>query len=358
MDNVLDYVKWRGDLTFDEHSFNEIDNLIMAEVIYVDFKDAIDEYPSKHTKTYKEAADRVFANKDVDKIVLGLIVPNTIVKLADSIRTTKRFSNLKVSNYVNIIDIQTACQFAAMCFHINKNLIYVSYRGTDDTIIGWQENLNLVKKGPVEAEVKAAKYLNEIAKLFPKCELIVGGHSKGGNLATYAAIYCDDKVKKRIIKVYNNDGPGFLKENIDNEKFLSIKSKIVRIIPHCSVVGLLLDSFCGKTYIVSSNAKGVNQHDAFSWEVCLNHFVKVKDLALNAKKLDTAITNMISNLTEEERNDLAVNVYNFVIELNKNTLIDCHNDPIRLIKYLNKITSKNRKIFMQLMYNFIKYKQL
>lgn len=38
MANIMDYMDWRGDLSFEADEFNEVDNLILAQLAYVDFE--------------------------------------------------------------------------------------------------------------------------------------------------------------------------------------------------------------------------------------------------------------------------------------------------------------------------------
>lgn len=358
MANLFDYVYWRADLSFEIDSFNVVDNLVFAEISYIDFQNTIKPYPSKEKVLLSKAIKTTFKNKNPNDMVLGLIVPKDIINLTNIVKDTKRFGNLYASNYINIIDKDIQCQFSAMCFHLPNDIICVAYRGTDDSLIGWQENLDMVCISPVAAQDKAKNYLNRIAKMFPNNKLIVLGHSKGGNLATYAAIYCDDDVKERIINVYSNDGPGFMKKFINKEKYVKVSKKIVRIIPQDSVIGMILDQFSGRTIIVKSNAKGLFQHDGFSWQVDVTDFIRVDDISENSKKLDIAISKMISNLSENERKDLAENFYNFIIEINKDTLSECHRETISLLKCLKTISKKNKKIFMELIYNFIRYKSI
>lgn len=358
MANLLDYVYWRGDLSFEVEPFNVVDNMVFCEMSYVDFSKSVKKFPTEEKRLLSKSINKIFKDKNLDNMVLGLIMPKEIIKITDKVKDTIRFGSVYASNYINIVDKEHFCQFSAMCFHLPNNTICVTYRGTDDTLIGWQEDLDMVCKFPIPAQKKAAEYLNKIASLFPDEKIIITGHSKGGNLATYAAIYCDETIKDRIVTVYSNDGPGFVRKHMDINKFSSISEKIIRVIPESSVIGMILDIFCGKTITVKSSAKGIYQHDAFSWLVDVNKFETVADVTDNCKKLDVAITKLLERLNDEERKDLAENFYNFVIETNKDTLSECHRETISLLKYLKTINKKNMKIFMELIYNFIRYKQI
>ena len=360
MANLFDYVHWRGDLSFHTSAFNEIDNLVFSEICYIDFEKAVSKFPSDEKRLLSDAIVNVFSHVKKEDMVLGLIVPYAIVELTDKVKDCKRYSHIEVSNYVNKVNNKHgALQFSAMCFHISDDLIYVAFRGTDDSLIGWQEDIDMVCDFPVPAQKKALKYLEKIAYLYPNANFIIGGHSKGGNLASYAAIYASDAIKDRIFRVYNNDGPGFIKEKIDYEKYHQIHHKIIRIIPESSIIGMAFDPFAGRTKVVKANVRGINQHDAFSWEVDIKKFVRVAKISKEAEKFDELMTSRLTALSEDERQSLASDVFSFVSELNKNNLIEIQKkDSLRMLAFIKKINSKNRKLFMELIYALIKYKQL
>ena len=351
MANILDYLSWRGDLSFSQDSFNDVDGLILAELSYLDFENGISTYPSTNKNTLEHAIDYLFSKVDKTKWVLGVILPQTIVKLANEAKKTNRFKKIKVSNYVNEIDMENQSQFSAMCYHISSNQIVISFRGTDDTLIGWQENLNMAYRFPVPAQEKAASYIDQIASLFPNQKLYIVGQSKGGNLAVYGAIYCNDKIKDKIEKVYSYDGQGFRTNHLDMEKYNLIKSKIYKVLPQNSVVGVIFDDYYGKRLVASSINKGVLQHDSFSWQVEQNKFVLFKGgLKHNSKKFNQELNEFLDSLTKQQINELAKNVYDFIIELNKKTLLEVQADALRFITYLNKIKYKNRKLFSKFIY--------
>lgn len=357
MSNLLDYVALRGDVSFKYSPFNIVDALILSQISYIDFANSAPRFLSEKQENLQNVVKNVFSTVKKEEMILGLIVPNTILELADAGKDTIRYCEVKISNYIDIVDKKRCCQFSAMCCHLPNNTIYIVFRGTDDSIIGWQEDLDMLCKFPIPAQVEAAKYVNKIAKIFPTSVLILGGHSKGGNLAAYASIYCKDNVKIRIKDVYCFDSPGFDLENIDESKYKKIKKRITRIIPKSSVIGLIFDNIASKTIIVESTGKGITQHDAFSWLITHNGFIESELLDENASKFDIAIKKMLEELSQEDRNDLASNCYSLVKQLNQETLLEIQKDPMSFLRLVNIISPKNRKLFMQLAYNFVKFKQ-
>ncbi len=353
MANILDYLTWRGDLSFRQDSFNIVDNLIFSQICYIDFLAA---FKNENKIKLNKAAKLIFESTPKEKMVLGLFVPAQIVTLFYQSKDTKRFGNVYVSDYQNVLDENLICQFSAICFHITNNLIYVAFRGTDDTLIGWQENINMINVFMVEAQKKATSYLDEIAIKFPKSRLIVGGHSKGGNLATCAAIYCSLETKKRIVHVYSNDGPGFIKENIDIKKYKEIKNKIIRIIPYGSVIGQLFTAFACKNIVVSSNQKGIMQHDGFSWQVQQKDFVKCDDVSIKSLKVKEKIDSLLLKLTNQDKIDLAADVYKLILKTHEKTLLEISKKSIKVLANLNRLSFKNKKILFKLLIILIKYK--
>ena len=354
MGSLIDYVKWRGDLTFSSDPFNLIDNTILCNASYIDFSYA---KISKKT-TLRSALSKVFREVEPDKMVLGLFIPKDIVELANLTRSTKRYGSIEVSDYVNYISIEEMCQFSAITYHLDSDTIFVCYRGTDDSLIGWQENLNMVSTFPVRGEVLAKEYLEKIAKKFKDKKIYVAGHSKGGTLALYASIYAKEDVKSRIINVFSNDGTGIMRYHLDIEKLKVIESRIIKIVPVDSVVGMMFDNICGKLIVVKSSAKKVYQHNMVSWIVEGKRFITADRISKNAEKLSLATVNLIEGMTKDERTKIALEVYDLLMKLKSNTLTDAKKEGLLILKHLNTISFKNKRYFMKFISNFIKYKEI
>jgi hypothetical protein len=354
MANILDYMHWRGDLSFLQDQFNMIDNLIFSKISYINFEDAVPSYPSSKKVLFKNVVNHVFETHDKEKIVLGLIVPKSIITLTDLAKDKKRFGQIYVSNYVNIIEKKTRTQFSAMVFHLDEDTIYIAFRGTDVTLIGWQENIDMLYTCPVVSQNLAVEYVNKIADFFPEANIYLGGHSKGGNLANFATIYARSDVQDRIIHCYTNDGQGMDKNYIDMENYERVKRRIVRIIPQLDVVVMFFDFFAGRTIIVKSNA-GFYQHDGFSWQINVTNFELAKELAPKARKMDKALTKIIREVPKKYKIVLGKNVYDFILASQLDTLLDCKKESIRLLKYLNKFSGRSKKLFLQLVSEFLFY---
>ena len=301
MGTLFDYVKWRGDLSFREAPFNEVDSLIFSLLSYIDFQGIVGEDHGGIRVPIKAAANSYFArNPNMKKISVGLIVPKDIVKLFRALKDTRRFRNVEMRAYVNQIDLEKQMQFSAVTFFPEDDTIVVAYRGTDDTIIGWKENFNMSFLPVVPAQSAAANYLENAAKSNPSCHGIrVTGHSKGGNLAVYSAVNCSSEVKKRLINVWSNDGPGFNKKILEDEDYIDLRPIIKSFVPENAVVGMLLEHDENYT-VVKSRQKGLFQHDGISWEVMGGSLVYVKEISNESKRLDRVLKDWIKEMTPEQ----------------------------------------------------------
>ena len=293
MANVCDYVRWRGDLTLEQSEFNEIDNLILARFSYFPFDKIIRE---NEIATIKELSRR-FSNQDVTKLP---ILWKDDVELFPLMGNSKRFGGMLATKYINKIDAEQEKQFSAITVLMPDGTIYVSYRGTDNTIVGWKEDFNMSFKSHIASQISAKQYLEEIAKEYPSSKIIIGGHSKGGNIAVYAATFASKDVKDRIINVYNNDGPGFCEDVIETTEYQEILPRVHTYIPQSSIIGRLMNHK-EKYTIVESVQRGIMQHDLYSWQVLGKEFVTLKKLTNESEFIDKTIKDWLENVEPEKR---------------------------------------------------------
>lgn len=269
MADVFDYLEWRGDVPFTADPFNEVDNLVLAELAYTDFEGILkDNFRKVSIGTAAERYFEIHSRDDAENS------SNHIVRaplLMEGMLSGRRFGDVKLTKYMDIVSTGKNMQIAAVTCLLNDGSAYVAFRGTDSTIVGWKEDFNMSYLPDTEGQLSAVRYLNEVGAKH-KGPIRVGGHSKGGNFAVYAAAFCDKEVQDRILEVYTNDGPGFRKEVMSREAYKRILPKVVSIVPESSIIGMLLTSNVDHR-IVASDARGIMQHDALTWQVERNRFV-------------------------------------------------------------------------------------
>ena len=166
---------------------------------------------------------------------------------------------------------------------------------------------------------EAAEYMNHLkGGVYP---IMVGGHSKGGNFAVYAAAYCDPEIRDMITDVYNNDGPGFTKAITEGEEYGKIRDRIHTFIPESSLVGVLMNSGV-EMRIIKSDEKGVAQHDALSWQVMRDHFIESDSRTSESLVFDEAVRSWLSELDDQDRHLFIENVFDVFEETGYETVDD------------------------------------
>lgn len=312
MSNVLDYINWRGDLSLKESRFNEVDNLILARFSYFPFDNII---KKEEVVTIKELSER-FENKYNKKTTI--LWPDD-VNLFPLMGKSIRFGKMFATQYSNIFDKEKEEQFATITVILPGDLMYVSFRGTDDTVIGWKEDFNLSFKSHTPSQISSKNYLEKIAKRYPEKRIIVGGHSKGGNLAIYSAAFVSEEVKRRIIKVYNNDGPGFCEDIIDSAEYQSVLKLVHSYIPQSSVIGRLMNHE-EKYSVVESTQKGIMQHDLYSWQVQGPKFILSDSLTNKSDFIDRTITGWVTSIEPERREQFINTIYEILCTADGDTI--------------------------------------
>ena len=299
--NILDYIDWRGDLTFAQSSLNEVDNLIFSTLAYLNMDHLVSEDDSS-SPTIEELY-QLYTAAGYDQSFMAHNPQPLLQKAAQS----ARFKDIRVQWYINKIDVEQQLQFAAVTFIISDGLAYVAFRGTDNTIVGWREDCNLSFLPETPGQNEAVMYVNRVAEK-TRGDLIVGGHSKGGNFAVYAAAFCDEAVKHRVVKVYSNDGPGFNNQVAESDHYLSVLSKTVKIIPDSSLIGILLLSKATRR-IIKSDAKGIMQHNPYSWCVMGASFESADERADASLFMDETLSEWIAGLSAENKQILVNGVF-------------------------------------------------
>ena len=269
MANAIDYLDWRGDVPLSLDGFNEVDGLIICKLTSLDFTGIV---PEDGELGFADALGEYFKRHGEEDRRLGVLLPAGTVTMAKKLLASRRFAGLVISNYINRVDGANAEQFCALTARLPDGTRYAAFRGTDDTIAAWREDFNMSAQDAVPAQLDAAAYLTRLGWEYDGA-VRVGGHSKGGNLAVYAAMSAPEELQERISDVYNYDGPGFRFSVAAEAGFMRVRDKIRMFVPQHSMVGVLLANDCPYS-IVESSASGVSAHNGFTWQVYGRRFVR------------------------------------------------------------------------------------
>ena len=292
--NLFDYLTWRSDVPLSVSPFNPVDSLILSELAYTDFEGVL---PFDGAAVpLSEACEAYFSvhSREEVKARPGYTAPAPF--LMDFLLRGARFRETALCFFESLTDYDDPTQFAALTCLLPDGTAFVSFRGTDGTVLGWKEDLILSYRSRTKGQLLAAEYLDRAAAATDR-PLLIGGHSKGGNLAIYAAAFCSPETQNRIRQVYSNDGPGFRDELRGEASYLAVMPKCLSIIPDTSVIGLLLTNDCPRI-VVESSAAGMVQHDGFTWQTGPTGFLPA-ELSRRGEYAEKTISAWVSRQDDE-----------------------------------------------------------
>ena len=297
MNNLIDYIRWRGDLRFSQDPPNAVDALVFSGLSYVHYG-TLPQASPEAAVTLLDAAQEFFT---LDNLEQRVRVKTDLELLREAARSV-RFGQCKLCLYRDRLVPEEETQFAAMTFLLDDGSMLLSFRGTDSTLVGWKEDFNMTFQQTIPSQRLAQQYVQEAAAALD-APIRLAGHSKGGNLAVFAGAKVEPAIQQRILEVYNQDGPGFTQEMMTDPGYLAMVPKIQTYVPQSSVIGMLLEH--EETFtVIRSKSVGILQHDLYSWEVLGNAFITVGDVTEGSHFLDATIKTWFANMTNQERNQL------------------------------------------------------
>lgn len=294
---IMDYLDWRGDLRFDADPFNEVDSYILSKFGCPDYTGII--FSDIEQLSLSVAVEQYFSLHGEEGSYLGALASPSIAPVIRRLPELPRYRGIQVAGFVNRIDVEVQEQFSALTLLLPDGAAYISFRGTDDTLLGWKENMMMSVKDVIPAQSDALHYLEWAADAFSG-PLIVGGHSKGGNLAVFAATMASPEIQERITAVYNFDGPGFPSTFFQQPGYQVIRSKIQTFLPQYSIVGMILPREEDVTIVESSRA-GIAAHDGFLWNVKGPRFVRCENFSRGTLAFESSMRTILDGMERDSR---------------------------------------------------------
>lgn len=299
MKNMLDYIKEFGHVSFEERAFSEIDALVLTELEYLPLEKVVpSDENGENFVTVKEIAEYMQEHKQELFDENPMMITEERHEVSQVIADAPRFQSLKFFGVVSEWDKDTTKQFAAVTVEVEPSVRLVVFRGTDETLIGWKEDFLMTYSPLVAAQTDAKEYLAKQASLWDG-DLMISGHSKGGNLAIYAAATQTEDVQLRIVDIFCFDSPGLYRSVLETKGYQNIVPLAMRYIPQDSLVGLMLESEVPYV-IVKSNATGAMQHSAMTWEIEDGQFIKMEKLTKNSQLNDQTFKKWTESVSDEE----------------------------------------------------------
>ena len=306
MADMFDYLAWRGDLPFSQVPPGPADALIFSALSYISLDGIVPETPHEWVRLENAALEFLADPRSMEKVRV-----DQDLELLAAAATTTRFRNVGISFYQDVFIPEEDTQFSAVTFYLDDGSAFLTFRGTDNTLVGWKEDFNMTFLESIPAQRLARKYTADFAAA-SRAPLYLNGHSKGGNLAVYAAAKSEPAVQKRIQWIYTHDGPGFMEHILTDPGYLAIVPKIRTYVPQSSVFGMLLDREEPHT-VIKSRHFGLMQHDPYSWEVMGPGFVVEEELSPDSRFLDRTFKTWLAGMTTAERNAFFDSVFELLM---------------------------------------------
>ena len=317
MGNIIDYVREHGDISFLQEPLNEVDSLVLCQMVYMNFGRFV---PGLEERNQLISIQDIYHHPDRDHLLDDYWYKQYNKELFEAAAASRRFGTLKMNYYVNVINVDDETQFSAITYILENKETYIAYRGTDATIIGWKEDLNLAFSKPLSSQHLSVAYMDKVSSWIAG-PFYAGGHSKGGNLAIYASMYCNPRIQNKITRIYSMDGPGFRPETLQQGHYDVIRDRVTKILPHSSMVGMLFEKKADFE-IVESSVTGLMQHYPLTWVVQGDRFVKVSKLYEPAHFLDDTINEWIYSLDEEHIRIFVDTLFEVLYASESDNLID------------------------------------
>lgn len=341
MAGIIDYIKWRGDISFKESPFNEIDNLIFTQFSSIDFKGIVPE-DTADTIPLHVAVRTVVDRGRASSMKLGLIVPDIIYTMAALMAESKRYGDLMLCSHICRFDREQEGQFSAITAIIDDETVCVVFRGTDDTLLGWKEDFNLAFNSSVPSHAMSSEYLEETVTALGR-RVYICGHSKGGHLAIYSSATVPSNIQDKILKIYSNDGPGFPLEFFKTEGYLRVSDRVVTVVPQGGFIGRIFHQD-EKTYrIVNSTNSGIYQHDGFSWQVMGKAFIG-DSFTAECERNQKTFNSWISEMSNEDKKAFVDKFFSFLGSSGAKTLLELTENPPQLIKAYKELSDDDKAL--------------
>lgn len=359
MGNIIDYFKKNKDVTFEKEDFNELDAMIFARFSYIDFKNFVSERKYGNIK-FIEVINNIFLEDGHEKRFRN----KNDLELLDLVRSSLRYKDIYLRNFIDIKLKENTKQFAAVTFFNkdkNNRFLIVSFKGTDGTVTGWKEDFNMAYLEKIPSQEESFKYLDKALKFTRFKRVYVVGHSKGGNLAIYSSSMLNKKKSSLIKYIYAFDSPGFNDDFYANSNFYPIKNKIKFYAPVCSVIGRLLKGNYDVN-IVDSSKQVLYQHDVYNWKIDGKSLVKLDKFNFLSNKIQSYASDRINALNGEEKKEFVDELFKIVENFSKDDVImmdkGVTNFFLKIKKVVKESDDKTRNIFEKFFKNKSKNKEV
>lgn len=332
MANMIDYLKWRGDLSFDVVPFGEVDQLICSRIAYLPFDGLLtSSFEDEHS-----LAELIQAYKAMPADIRKRLLMENDGRLMDVLAESERYKHILICGFVNEVDNEQDIQFSAMTLKIFSNLHCIAFRGTDNTITGWREDFMMTFQNEIPSQLLALDYVKKACEVIPSY-LVLCGHSKGGNLADYCMTHVPEEIENRILKAYNNDGPD-CSDGVTHEK-------MVKYLPQASLFGLL---YAHEDFnIIQSDGNGLYQHDPYTWQVMGNKLLTADELTVTSQFMEDQIQDWLKEIPPEQKEKFFTTLFDLFDSTDAETMSEVgRKKKMALVRYFAALDKESKQIIL------------
>ena len=313
MANIIDYLLWRGDIPLTQVPLGEVDSLILSYLAYMPFDGIVPAEVSGARTRLADAALILIERYKCEGIQLAYTVGDSDADdcvLLEALTKSVRFADIGLCGFVDHYDREGQEQFSAVTFDLPDGRVFIGFRGTDSTVVGWKENFNMTFDDEVPSQRDAVAYAEAVYDVLQR-PLVLGGHSKGGNLAVYAGMFAREDVRTAVAQAYSFDGPGFNEQVSASPEFTSLDGRVHTYVPQSSLVGILMWHSEPFT-IISSDSVSVFQHDVYTWQLMGGSFLKVEERSDSSRFADRALKTWLTDLPTQQRESFVNGIYSVI----------------------------------------------
>ena len=315
---LMDYVRAQKRVPRAVEPYNEVDMLAFASLPYLELGDIVSDLCAGEDLSMHEVAALYRQKMEGNPNPPGLFIPRDFIDILIEMEDAPRYEDLRVFGFRYEWSLEHEEQFASIGLETPDGEIILAFAGTDDTLLGWKEDLNLAVNGHIAGQETAIRFVNDVLHardgMFTVC-----GFSKGGHLAVYAPAMCD--APERLQCVYDFDGPGFRDDFLASDRFAAIKDRCLLIAPRYSAVSRMLNNI--PNYVVTRGTRrGLYQHYSNRWIIEGNRFLREPDFAEGAKQFHDEFMEMLHDTTEEDRGMTMDVVFRIAKESGVNSLTE------------------------------------